>query len=69
MLLQSLDSLLPRHARLSHNQFDILRLNACIIHLNAIIFLLFFLRVGAFDGFAFFCMVVASMGITRSGLV
>lgn len=68
MFFQSLNGLLPRHTCLSHDQFNVLCLNARIIHLHPIIFLLFLLRIGSFNSFTLLCVVVACMGI-RSWLV
>lgn len=63
VLLQRLNSLLPRYARLSHDQLDVLRFNASIVHLLPVIFLLFFLAINAFDSLVFFVMFMAGMRV------
>ena len=53
ILLQRLDRLLPRHARLRHHQLDVLGLHARLVDLLIlVVVLLFFLGVARVDGLA-----------------
>lgn len=73
VLLESLDSLVPRHRRLSHNQLNVLGLQTAIVNLLPIIlFLLLLLLLGALDGLALAMVVtgvvVAGMFVVASGV-
>lgn len=62
ILLERLDSLLPRDARLLHDQFDVLRLKSRVVDLLAVVLLLFLLL---FDSLALAVVVV----VVVSGVV
>lgn len=70
ILLQRLDRLLPRNARLRHDQLDILGLEPGIIHLLALILVVVLLAVAGVDRLAFAVlvrMVVAGVRVAAAG--
>lgn len=72
MFPQSLDSLLLRHARLCHDQLDILSLDARVVDLLAIVIvvIVLLLAVTGVDSLAFSVVVrVPGLGVVVAGVV
>jgi hypothetical protein len=70
ILLERLDRLLSADACLGHDELDVLRLQTCVIHFLAIVFLLLSSLLGAtFDRLALAVMVVVVVVIVVMALV
>lgn len=66
VLLERLDRLFPRHVRLVHHEFDILRLQTRVVDLLVVIFLLLgFLVLGRFTLARAFVGVVVTRVVSR----
>lgn len=69
VLLECLDSLLPTHACLCHDQLNVLGLETSVIDLLAIILFLFLLSVARIDSLALVRVIVAGVVTTSTFLV